>query len=100
MNLLLVSAFTFIFNLPFGYWRANVKRYSWQWVFAIHIPVPVIIILRIFSGIGFAFITYPALIGSFFLGQFVGGKIYRYCKKSPNSTTSSCLVMDLIRHCS
>jgi hypothetical protein len=99
MNLLLVSVFTFAINLPFGYWRANVQKFSWQWVLAIHLSVPLIIWIRIFSGIGFAFITYPALIVSFFLGQVIGGRIYNRCKKSPNCTATSCLVMDLIRHC-
>ncbi|KOH43422.1 hypothetical protein NC99_37630 [Sunxiuqinia dokdonensis] len=41
------------------------------WVY-IHIPVPMVILLRIYSDIGFAFYTYPILVGAFFAGQLVG----------------------------
>jgi hypothetical protein len=81
MKLALISIITFFLNLPFGYWRANVRKFSLQWVLAIHIPVILVIFGRIFSGLGFAFITYPVLIGSFFLGQFLGGKIHRFILK-------------------
>jgi len=99
MKLILITALTFILNLPFGYWRANVRKFSFQWVLAIHIPVVLVILERIFSGIGFAFITYPLLIGSFFLGQFLGGRIHCYFKKNDNCTATSCMVMDLFRCC-
>ena len=48
MNLLFVTIFVFVFNLPFGYWRANVPKYKFQWALAIHIPVLIIIILQEF----------------------------------------------------
>jgi hypothetical protein len=67
MNLILVTIFVFLLNLPFGYWRANVKKYSLQWVLAIHMPVPFIIAARIYSNIGFELYTYPILVGAFFL---------------------------------
>ncbi len=67
MNLLFVTIFVFVLNLPFGYWRANVQRYGLQWVLAIHLPVPFVIAARIFSNIGFEFYTYPILISAFFL---------------------------------
>lgn len=99
MKLALISVLTFVLNLPFGYWRANVRKFSFQWVLAIHIPVILVILERIFSGLGFAFITYPILIGSFFLGQFLGGKIHRFFLKKDICTASSCLVMDIYRCC-
>jgi hypothetical protein len=37
--------------------------------------VPIIIALKIFSGLGFKLITFPVIIGAFFLGQFVGGRL-------------------------
>jgi hypothetical protein len=64
--LFIVSLLTFLMNIPFGYWRANVKKFSLQWYFAIHLPVPAIILLRIFGGIGFHWTTYVALIAAFF----------------------------------
>ena len=99
MKLALISLITFLLNLPFGYWRDNVKKFSLQWILAIHVAVIFVIIERIFSGIGFAFITYPVVIGSFFLGQYLGGRIHRYFKKNNICSATSCLVMDLFRCC-
>jgi hypothetical protein len=97
MKLLLITVLTFILNLPFGYWRANVRKFSFQWVLAIHIPVILVIFERIFSGLVFAFITYPVFIGSFFLGQFLGSKLHRFFLKRGICTASSCMVMDIYR---
>lgn len=98
MNLILITIFVFLFNLPFGYWRTNVKKFSFQWILAIHLPVPFIIALRIYSDIGFELYTYPVLIAAFFLGQFTGGYFYLRRKKLGITPTSSCLVMDLLRN--
>ena len=97
MNLILVTIFVFLLNLPFGYWRANVKKYGLQWALAIHIPVPFIIAARILSDIGFEFYTYPVLVGAFFLGQFVGRFLYTKRKNLGQSPLTSCLVMDIVR---
>ena len=95
-KLIIVALLVFILNIPFGYWRANVKRYSAQWFLAIHIPVPFIIAMRLLAGIGFAWYTYLFLVGAFFLGQKFGSVlmkwIHRRCKQE-----SSCIVMDLYR---
>jgi hypothetical protein len=95
LNLLIISLIIFILNIPFGYWRANVKRFSLQWYLSIHIPVPIIIAIRIFFEIGFSWYTYLFLITAFFLGQKLGSYIYTYLKKLNN--VSSCLLMDLYR---
>ena len=65
IKLTIIALLVFILNIPFGYWRANVKRFSSQWFLAIHLPVPFIIALRILSGIGFAWYTYLFLVGAF-----------------------------------
>ena len=98
MNLIFVAIFVFVLNLPFGYWRANVKKYGLQWVLAIHIPVPLIIAARILSDIGFELYTYPILIGAFFLGQFLGKILHKKRKNLGQSPLTSCLVMDLVRN--
>ena len=96
ITLLLTSILVFVINIPFGYWRSNVKAYSVQWFLAIHIPVPFIIALRLVSEIGFAWYTYLFLVTAFFLGQKTGSvvmkMIHRACQHA-----SSCLVMDLMR---
>ncbi len=97
MNLVLVAVSVFILNLPFGYWRANVNKFSLQWILAIHLPVPFIIALRLLSGIGFQFITYPILVGAFFGGQVAGKYIFNYRKNKLIFPLTSCLIWDLIR---
>jgi hypothetical protein len=75
MKLWIVAAIVFLFNLPFGMWRARTKKFSWPWILSIHLPVPFIIALRIFSGLGWRWVTFPVMISAFFLGQFLGGYI-------------------------
>jgi hypothetical protein len=98
MNLLLVTLAVFLINLPFGYWRANVYKYSLQWALAIHLPIPFIIFLRLSSGIGFQLYTYPILIAAFFMGQLIGSKLYLHRKQNGNLPLTSCLVMDIYRN--
>ena len=75
--LLLISVLVFLINVPFGYWRASVPARSRQWFLAIHLPVPLVIALRVFSGLGFQPASFPLVVGAFFLGQYVGGKLPR-----------------------
>lgn len=95
-TLIIIATIVFLLNIPFGYWRANVQRFSTQWFLAIHLPVPFIVALRLLSGIGFAWHTYVFLVAAFFLGQQLGALVMRlvhqYCQQD-----SSCLVMDLYR---
>ncbi|MEA3452065.1 MAG: hypothetical protein U9Q83_09220 [Bacteroidota bacterium] len=97
MNLILVGIIIFILNIPFGYWRANTKKLSFQWFLAVHIPVPFVIALRIVSDIGWRFITYPILVGAFFLGQFIGGKLHNLFAKKMQDKNSSCICVDFYK---
>jgi len=72
-----VAALVFVLNIPFGYWRARVRKFSLQWILAIHLPVPLVIAFRVLWGLGWQFVTFPVLIGAFFLGQFAGGRLQR-----------------------
>jgi len=67
---------TFFVNLPFGYLRGMFRKLSFWWFFFIHLPVPLIILIRKLNGLSLTWGLAPFLIGSFFLGQFVGRKIY------------------------
>ncbi len=96
MDLTQLAAVVFTINLPFGYWRAHVRRASRQWFLAIHIPVILVIALRFLSGLGWALITFPVLVGAFFLGQLSGGMIYRFLR-SLNIRTTACMFMDVLR---
>jgi hypothetical protein len=77
MNLAILAGIIILLNLPFGYWRSQVPKFSVQWFFAVHLPVPLIVVLRVMSGAGFHATTFPLFVGSFFLGQFVGGRLGR-----------------------
>ncbi len=96
MSLATVACLAFILNLPFGYWRANEKKLSTRWFVAVHAPVPFVIALRIFSGLGWHFITFPVMIGAYFGGQFLGGKLLGLRKSRSRGRVSSCLVWDLV----
>ena len=94
--LILISIVVFLLNIPFGYWRANVRRFSAQWFLAIHIPVPFIVAVRILGDIGFSWYTYVFLVSGFFLGQQSGAVIWRWVRAHCLGK-SSCMVMDLYR---
>jgi hypothetical protein len=98
MNILSVALIVFILNLPFGYWRANEKKLSPRWFLAIHAPVPLVIAIRVLSGLGWQFITFPIMIGAFFGGQFAGGKLHRLRSSRSGTRVSSCLVLDLLNN--
>jgi len=72
---LIISAFAFILNLPFGYIRKSAKKYSLKWFLCIHVPVPMVIIARIATHTGYTFI--PVFILVSIAGQVCGGKITR-----------------------
>ncbi len=75
MHLAIVSAIVFFVNIPFGYWRSRVKTFSLQWFLAVHLPVPIVVALRVFGGLGWQYFTFPVLIGAFFAGQFLGASL-------------------------
>jgi len=95
-TLILIASIVFLLNIPFGYWRANVRRFSTQWFLAIHIPVPFVVALRFLSGIGFGWQTYLFLVLGYFLGQQLGSLVMNWVHQRCHQE-SSCLVMDLLR---
>lgn len=62
-------------NLPFGYWRAGVRKFSVPWFVAIHVPVVLAIGLRWVCGIPFQLSTLPLFVAAFFSGQLLGGRL-------------------------
>jgi hypothetical protein len=71
-----VAAAVLALNLPFGYWRAGVLKFSRSWFLAVHLPVPLVIALRLSFRIGWHPLTFAVLIAAFFMGQLCGG-LYR-----------------------
>ena len=68
--------FTWLVNLPFGYWRASYKKLSFKWFLAIHLAIPFVIAIRFAFHLGFQLYTYPFLIAAFFFGQYLGARYY------------------------
>ena len=68
-------AATFLINLPFGYWRGGVRKFSAAWFVAIHAPVPMVVALRYFLGLPFRWGALPLLVAAYFGGQFVGNRL-------------------------
>ncbi len=93
-RLIIVAITVYLLNIPFGYWRANVKRFSWQWILAIHVPVAIVIALRFLTKIGFGWYTYVVLVSAFALGQQTGVMLLKQLRMR-TGTVSSCLVIDL-----
>ncbi len=95
VDLGMVLSLVILVNIPFGYWRENVKKFSWQWFISVHLPVPVIMFLRIRLGTGWELATYPFIVGAYFSGQWLGAKWHRNWKKSMR--VSNCLLYDIVR---
>jgi hypothetical protein len=64
---------TVAINIPLGYFRQGVEKFSFAWYFYIHISIPFIIYLRIKSGYSWKFI--PLTIAGAVVGQIIGGMI-------------------------
>ncbi len=73
-----VAGGVLLLNLPFGYWRAGVQKFSRPWFLAVHLPVPGVVALRLSCHLGWHPFTFIALVGAFFLGQLVGGLLRRH----------------------
>ncbi len=97
MILLIAALADLLINIPFGYWRANTKKFSVQWFLSIHLPIPFIILIRIYSGIGFEFITYPIMVSAYLIGQHLGYKLYKWRKEKGLTPQSSCLILDILK---
>jgi hypothetical protein len=48
-----------------------------MWFLMIHLPVPFVVFIRRINHLHLTWALAPFLVGSFFLGQFLGRKIYK-----------------------
>lgn len=96
MTLAIVTAAIFIINLIFGYWRGNTRKFSLQWIAAIHVPVPLAIGLRLWL-LGWNWALIPVFVLDFAAGQFAGGRIRQAWVKKGNIGPSSWLVGDAFK---
>ena len=66
---------TLVINLPFGYWRAGVRKFSPAWFVAVHAAVPMVVGLRLALGIPFRWAVFPLFVLAYFGGQAVGARL-------------------------
>lgn len=62
-------------NSPFGAYRATVRKLSWKWFLAIHLPIPFIFLLRVAFGFGYWFI--PFSLAAAITGQILGAWLFK-----------------------
>ncbi len=85
-RLLAAAVAVLALNLPFGFWRAGLHRFSRRWMVAVHAPVPLVVAVRLLSGLGWQLVTFPVLIAAFFTGQLVGGRLRRSRAPAPGDS--------------
>ena len=80
-KLLLVVLFAIAINLPLGYWREGMKKFSLPWLVAIHGSIPFVIAFRYAIGLTYSntpiYVTGPVVIGSAVAGQIIGSRVRR-----------------------
>lgn len=69
----LITLAALVLNLPFGYMRAKVKKFTVMWFLYIHLPIPLIFVLRTYAG--FSYKVIPIIVVGAVLGQLIGGRL-------------------------
>jgi hypothetical protein len=73
-GLILLVGFTFVVNLPLGYWREGLVKFSPAWFVAVHAAVPLIVGMRLLLDVAWQWQTLPLMVAAYFLGQIVGAR--------------------------
>lgn len=71
----MIALFALVVNLPFGYLRTKTRKYSLKWFLCIHMPIPLIVAIRLSSGLSYKVI--PVFLIASITGQIFGGHIRR-----------------------
>ena len=96
MAIFLVISSLFLINIVFGYWRSDTRRFSVQWILAIHVPVLLGMLLRL-ALLGWNWFLVPAFIAEFAAGQYIGGKTREFTARYPGFQPGSFLLSDLAK---
>ena len=70
---LMITLFSFVLNLPFGYMRSKSKKFSISWILYIHLPVPFVFLARNWAELSYMVI--PILLAGAVAGQLIGGRM-------------------------
>lgn len=95
LSLAVILLLVMVLNIPFGYWRANVKKFSLPWFLAVHLPVPLVAYMRSQFHLGWLVLMIFLFVVAYFTGQSIGVKISTKMRKHGKVTSS--LIHDLIR---
>ncbi|MBE0429928.1 MAG: hypothetical protein IBX61_08670 [Thermoleophilia bacterium] len=60
-------------NFPFGYYRVGVRKYSSRWFLAVHLPIPLLLVMRLELAVSMRAV--PLIFTAAVLGQLAGGQI-------------------------
>jgi len=73
-----------LLNLPFGWLRARARRLSFAWFLYVHLPIPLLFVLR--HMLGLSYWAVPFSLGGAVLGQLAGGRLRsRFVRKRPDA---------------
>lgn len=78
--LVCLAMLAFLVSVPCGYIRQNYAKFSFMWFLLVHIPIPVIVLLRIEAGLSWHYI--PLTLGGAIAGQVAGGYLNRWRKQN------------------
>ena len=81
-TLWLDAAAVAVLNLPFGYWRMRLGKFTRKWFVAVHAPVPLVIGLRILSRLKWSPVTLSVLMCASVVAQVFGGKLRSWADRS------------------
>lgn len=77
MTLIAVAVGVLLLNVPFGFWRAGVRKFSLPWILAVHLPIPFVVAMRLLSGLGWSLASFPFVIAAYLTGQYLGAALRR-----------------------
>jgi len=78
-------------NVPFGAWRATTERLSLRWFLALHLAIPIILLLRVESGHTYRVI--PLLVAASVAGQLLGSWLYSRRQAARSAATGAPLAV-------
>jgi hypothetical protein len=72
-DIALLVGLALLVNVPFGWFRAGTRRFSLAWFLCIHLPIPLLFLLR--HELGLSLWAVPFSLAGAVLGQVFGGRL-------------------------
>ena len=73
LKIIAFAVAVFVINLPFGSYRNTTRKFSPAWLLSIHLPIPLVIVLRLLIFPGLSWIIIISLAADI-AGQIIGGR--------------------------